>query len=279
MLTTNYNSNQIKGRYLFMNFGEKLQTLRKEKNLSQELLAEMLGVSRQAVSKWESGQTYPETEKMIALSEIFGVTLDSLIKGGMLQKDENNMIAGPFWIGFGNRYEYKSKRTLFGLPLVHINIGAGRKTAKGVIAIGNIATGILAIGLLSMGVLSIGILSLGILSLGVLGIGFLFATGAISIGAFSIGAISIGMVTLGAISIGMYSFGALAVGSRVAVGHDAFAPIAVGIRAAEGARTFVETSSVRNFSSVNAEEVRSAIIEKYPGTWNWVVNWLTRPLG
>lgn len=63
-----------------MNFSEKLQILRKEKRLSQEGLAEKLNVSRQAVSKWESGQSFPELDKIIILSDIFNVTLDELIK-------------------------------------------------------------------------------------------------------------------------------------------------------------------------------------------------------
>lgn len=61
-----------------MKFSEKLQTLRKEKKLSQEQLADMLDVSRQSVSKWESGQTYPEMDKLIELSKIFKCTLDDL---------------------------------------------------------------------------------------------------------------------------------------------------------------------------------------------------------
>src|SRR5699024_8432006 len=57
---------------------EKLQSLRKEKGLSQEELANLLEVSRQAVSKWESGQTYPEMDKLLSLCKIFGCTLDEL---------------------------------------------------------------------------------------------------------------------------------------------------------------------------------------------------------
>jgi len=61
-----------------MKFNEKLQKLRKEKKLSQEQLADQLDVSRQAVSKWESGQTYPEMDKLIMLSKIFECSLDDL---------------------------------------------------------------------------------------------------------------------------------------------------------------------------------------------------------
>ena len=61
-----------------MKFNEKLYALRKEKKLSQEQLADKLDVSRQAVSKWESGQTYPEMDKLIALTKLFQCTLDDL---------------------------------------------------------------------------------------------------------------------------------------------------------------------------------------------------------
>ena len=62
-----------------MRFGENLQTLRKKNQLSQEQLAEMLGVSRQAVSKWELGEGYPEVEKLLLLSKKLHVSLDSLL--------------------------------------------------------------------------------------------------------------------------------------------------------------------------------------------------------
>lgn len=64
-----------------MGFSENLQNLRKAKNMSQEQFAEQLDVSRQAVSKWESGNGYPETEKLITICELFGCTMDNLIKG------------------------------------------------------------------------------------------------------------------------------------------------------------------------------------------------------
>ena len=71
-----------------MTFGEKLQKLRKEAGLSQEELAWQLGVSRQAVSKWERDGGYPETEKIIRMSRIFHVTLDYLLNEETLQNEE-----------------------------------------------------------------------------------------------------------------------------------------------------------------------------------------------
>lgn len=64
-----------------MSFGENLQTIRKRNQLSQEGLAEMLGVSRQAVSKWELGEGYPEVDKLLILSKKLNVSLDSLLGG------------------------------------------------------------------------------------------------------------------------------------------------------------------------------------------------------
>lgn len=61
---------------------EKIYTLRKKKCLSQEQLAEKLHVSRQAISKWESGTAVPESEKLLALSAYFGVSVDYLLKDG-----------------------------------------------------------------------------------------------------------------------------------------------------------------------------------------------------
>lgn len=62
-----------------MVFSEQLKQARKERNLTQEDLAEKLGVSRQSVSKWESGSGYPETEKLIALAKLLEVSLDKLM--------------------------------------------------------------------------------------------------------------------------------------------------------------------------------------------------------
>ena len=59
---------------------EKLYKLRKNSGLSQEKLAEQLDVSRQAISKWESGTAVPESEKLIAISNFFGVSVDYLLK-------------------------------------------------------------------------------------------------------------------------------------------------------------------------------------------------------
>ncbi|MBU3187282.1 helix-turn-helix domain-containing protein [Clostridium estertheticum] len=73
-----------------MNFSEKLQSLRRIKGYSQEFLAEKCGVSRQAISKWETGIAYPEMDKLICLSKIYDVTIDYLVKDKFQEKGKIN---------------------------------------------------------------------------------------------------------------------------------------------------------------------------------------------
>ncbi|OUQ23168.1 transcriptional regulator [Flavonifractor sp. An135] len=72
-----------------MTLADRIQHLRKAKGISQEELADQIGVSRQAVSKWESGQSSPDLEKVILLSEFFDVATDYLLKGMELLPKEN----------------------------------------------------------------------------------------------------------------------------------------------------------------------------------------------
>ena len=64
-----------------MSFRENLQYLRGIRNMTQEQLAMLLGVSRQAISKWESEKAYPEMDKLLMICDLFGVTLDDLVMG------------------------------------------------------------------------------------------------------------------------------------------------------------------------------------------------------
>lgn len=64
-----------------MNFGKNLQDFRKARGMSQEELAEKMGVSRQAIGKWESGSGYPEAEKLIELCEVLDCNMDALVRG------------------------------------------------------------------------------------------------------------------------------------------------------------------------------------------------------
>ena len=75
-----------------MNFNEKLTNLRKTKGLSQEELGNELNVSRQTISKWESCQAYPDFQKLVLLSDYFGITLDELVKDINLDDIRNKNI-------------------------------------------------------------------------------------------------------------------------------------------------------------------------------------------
>ena len=70
-----------------MKFSEKLVQLRKQNKLSQEQLADMLDVSRQAVSKWESGTTYPEMDKLLTMCKLFKCSLDELTNDEISTRD------------------------------------------------------------------------------------------------------------------------------------------------------------------------------------------------
>lgn len=77
-----------------MNLSDRIQYLRKARGISQEGLADQLGVSRQAVSKWESEQSMPDLDKIISMSDYFDVTTDYLLKGiePVVQKEEEQSI-------------------------------------------------------------------------------------------------------------------------------------------------------------------------------------------
>lgn len=70
-----------------MTLGEKLTKLRKEYNYTQEQLADILGISRQSISKWESDIAYPETEKLIELGKLFECSMDYLLRENILEKN------------------------------------------------------------------------------------------------------------------------------------------------------------------------------------------------
>lgn len=220
-----------------MTLGDKLSKLRKENNYTQEQLADILGVSRQAISKWESDISYPETDKLIRMSELFDCSLDYLLKDAE-ETDSKNQHNEEILFFRKRLRERKSEKTVWGMPLWHIGRNARGFVAvgfnaRGVIAVGLKAKGIVSLGMLSVGVLSLGMLSLGLLSLGMFAIGLLSA-GCVSAGVFATGAISLGIISLGAIAIGDFSVGALSIGKYFALGDNSRAMIALGDTEAAG---------------------------------------------
>ena len=209
-----------------MEFQQRLYELRKRSGLSQEGLADLLGVSRQAVQKWEAGTSRPDLDNLAALARYFNVSLDYLVTGQEARLEPElatTTIVNNYYDCF--QYEYRSKRTLFGLPLVHIRFGRrGMGVAKGVLAVGNFAVGVVALGSVSLGVVSVGGLSLGLL----------FALGGWAMGGF---AVVEGLFAMGGGAAGVYAAGGGAVASQIAIGGSAHAPLAIG-QVAEGTLTF-----------------------------------------
>lgn len=71
-----------------MNFSERLKEIRKNEGLSQEQLAEKIGVSRQAITKWETGKGLPDVENMVIIAEIFKTTLDELLRDSVARQKQ-----------------------------------------------------------------------------------------------------------------------------------------------------------------------------------------------
>ena len=260
-----------------MNTGEKIARLRKENNYTQEQLAALLGVSRQSVSKYESGVTYPETDKLIHLSELFGCTVDYLLKDNVEEPDgytgttEQSDKKEAFSVNFVNRwqnFECKSEKQVFGMPLWHIG-----KNAKGVFAVGIKAKGIVSVGLFSFGLVSFGFCSLGLLAFGLFALGLLSA-GCFSLGGLAFGAIAVGIIACGAVAIGEFSVGALAIGHYFAMGDHAYGMFAFGDTKAVG-ENFEQLGEVTELGKQMAVKEMRQELPKY---YQWVVKIIEKVL-
>lgn len=241
-----------------MTTGEKLARLRREHNYTQENLAQLLEVSRQSVSKWESDISFPETDKLIRLSRLYGCSVDYLLKNEE-EAPESPVLRRPW------SYERKSRKMVGGLPLWHINLGAGR-TAKGIFAVGIRAKGIVSAGVLSVGVVSVGALSIGLLAIGALAAGLL-AVGAVALGVAALGAIAVGLAAFGAVAVGQCAAGALAVGNYAAIGDHAIADIAIGKTKAVGS---VYAHKGWHFTAQEAQTVQALLKAEMPACFGWI---------
>lgn len=264
-----------------MGFSEKLTALRRREGLSQEQLAERIGVTRQSVSKWESGTAMPELVKLIAVSELFGVSLDYLVKDRLEEPETPALWDGAFSAQQAARleqkvddltrcvkgtvYAYDSRTRIFGLPLVSVRIGfvrghrmAKEDVARGVIAIGNAAVGVVALGIVSAGLLSVGCVALGLLALG-----------AVATGPLAFGVCAIGYLALGVCAIGVYAGGVCAVGSEIAVGVAA---------ASGGAAVGCEADAPHVLlwgNGLSREEVEAFLLAHRPGLWKPLLRMLS----
>ena len=113
---------------------DRIQYLRKTRGISQETLADQVGVSRQAVSRWESEQSTPDLEKIVLMSDFFGVTTDYILKGIEPAEDKeqkNKEIAGKtlyiastafvaigLFCAFGGWYEEQTMEAVWGSMMI-----------------------------------------------------------------------------------------------------------------------------------------------------------------
>lgn len=258
-----------------MTLGAKITKQRKELNYTQEQLADILGVSRQSVSKWESDIAYPETDKLIKMGKLFHCSMDYLLDEECTDKSGKNVAETVSALDKLHSTlkkqcrERKSEKMICGMPLYHIGKDArgffaiGLK-AKGVFAIGLKAKGIVSLGLLSIGILSFGLLSLGAIAFGTFALGLL-SIGAIALGLFAAGAISIGIISFGALSIGCFSGGAMAIGKYIAVGDHARAMIAFGDTEAVG-KVY---QRIGNLSSEDITFAKNWLDANVPAYFGW----------
>lgn len=256
-----------------MDFRDRLFDLRRQAGLSQEELANLLGLTRQAVQKWEAGTSRPDMDNLTALAGYFHVSLDYLVTGredagsppppeyapAVPSQSTTTVIHHHYHEGW--HYEYKSQRTLFGLPLVHVNIGRRDHWARGIVAIGNIATGFVALGGVSAGLLSLGGVSFGLLlALGAVTLGGV-SIGGVALGILAWGGIALGWLAVGGCAVGVYAAGGVVVASRVAVGGVAAAPLAIG-QVADGAKTILVP--LEGLSDQAVAEAHAAITQACP---------------
>lgn len=259
-----------------MKLEEKLMEERRKLGLSQEQLADRLGVTRQSVSKWESGSSIPELTKLIQLSEMFGVSMDYLVKqhmdtdyysgvhnnsnGGSRDMDasledntrlENKVDDLAKYIK-GNAYTFTSKTKVLGIPLVSIHftsITKKGKAAKGIIAIGNKAVGVISIGGVSCGLISIGGVSFGVLSLG-----------CVAIGLAAFGFTAIGILAMGFVAAGIYAGGFVASGIKLGVGFVAAGRTVVGYE-------IKGEYMLKWYEGITKDVIREFLLTHCPGLW------------
>lgn len=233
-----------------MTTGQKIHDCRKRAGMTQEELAEKLGVTRQAVSKWEADAAFPETENILELCRLFHVSSDELLFGGRFETpvatekerapeegDGRGRTWGVIDHGDKRRFEYISKRRILGLPLLHVHFGLGVCRAHGIFAFGNFASGFVSAGFFSVGFLAVGIFALGLVALGNFVLACL-AMGSIAAGVLAFGGISVGVMSFGGLAVGQIAVGGAAIG-QYAVGDWANGWLAIGRSHADGAHAFL----------------------------------------
>lgn len=106
-----------------MNFNEKLIELRKSKHLSQEELGHEIGVSRQTISKWESAQSYPDFQRLVLLSDYYGLTLDELVHDLDVQEVREKNLSAEQLNSIYNDVGFAKKAIKWWIIIVGVAVG------------------------------------------------------------------------------------------------------------------------------------------------------------
>ena len=109
-----------------MTFSKNLQYIRTHANITQEQLAEQLGVSRQSVSKWESGISFPEMETILKICDLYDTDLDTLLRGSVETSKMTDTVGyNDFMDRYTRRVTFAVGAILFGVSLMILLIGFG----------------------------------------------------------------------------------------------------------------------------------------------------------
>ena len=190
---------------------------------------------------------------------MFEISIDDLVRDNGYATSANNTINPDELkkvIRSAYDFEYRSKWNVLGVPLIHINIGRGKKVAKGIFAVGTIAYGVFSFGGLSVGLFSFGLISIALLALGT-----------IAVGGISMGAISIGYIALGALAIGVYALGGCAIAFNVAIGGMAHGKVAIG-QSVKGIYTMENYPGMSSYDVVTFIEQHANV----SGFFHWLMN-------
>ena len=120
-----------------MNIGEKIYTLRTAANMSQGDLAEQLNVSRQSVSKWENNNSTPDIEKLVLIADIFGITVDELVKSEATENTNEETNSTPEQSSITEeKNDHKPVKSAKNIQAAKILLGLGIAVAVGFLVFG-----------------------------------------------------------------------------------------------------------------------------------------------
>lgn len=257
-----------------MNLQDNIYRYRKAKGYSQEELAVLCHVSRQAVSKWENGSSKPDSDNLVLLAKYLEVSTDALLG---LEEHRIRQQDSAF-----KEISYTSKLRIFNIPLVDIYFRIYRFSGFGCYRIGfdghsRCAKGIIAIGTRAVGVCTLSFFGAGLFGVGLLNIGLFFSLGLCSVSLlYAIGLLSLSIyMAFGVIAIGMYAFGVVALGAQMAVGVVAWGNHAIGIVAEGNHHYLLKDGTSCVIDMYQYQKLQSLLSDTYmPSIMHYVISHL-----